>query len=288
MRVAILASGQGWHVQDLLRAARLIGVVALPYDFRRIHAIVGDQASALDADRILVRTMPYGSLEQVIFRMDLLHRWHAVGKPVLNPPRAAETCVDKYLATALLEANGMSVPPTVVCQDSDTALAAFETLGKDVVIKPLFGSEGRGMVRVSDYEMAWRSCRTLERVGAVLYVQKFIPHEGYDLRAFVMGGRVLAAMRRHANGDWRTNVAQGGMGEKIKLSADEEKLALRAAQVVGASLCGVDLLPGKDGRLYVLEVNAVPGWRALAPVTGIDIAAETLRYLVHEYAVSPG
>ncbi len=98
---------------------------------------------------------------------------------------------------------------------------------------------------------------------------------------FVLGGRVLASMRRYSNGDWRTNVAQGGRGEIVKLNTDEERLALRAADVLGAAMAGVDLLPGPDGEWYVLEVNAVPGWRALAPVTGVDVADAIIEFLVH-------
>ena len=112
--------------------------------------------------------MPPGSLEQVVFRMDLLHRLQARGAVVLNPPAAVETCVDKYLASARLAAAGLLVPPTAVCQHADAALEAFAALGGNVVVKPLFGSEGRGMVRVSDPETAWRVFRTLERTGAVL------------------------------------------------------------------------------------------------------------------------
>jgi ribosomal protein S6--L-glutamate ligase len=284
MRIAILSAGDGWHVQDLLRAARTYGVDAESVNFRRLQARVGAGANhVLQADRVLVRTMPPGSLEQVVFRMDALHRLQAAGVRVLNPPRAVETCVDKYLATAQLAAAGLPVPPTIVCQHADDAMEAFEVLGRDVVVKPLFGAEGRGMVRLTDEEVAWRTFRTLEHLQAVLYVQQFIPHDGWDLRAFVLGSRVLAAMRRHANGDWRTNVAQGGRTESISLTVEEEKLALQAAAVVQAPVCGVDLLQGKDGRRYVLEVNAVPGWRALAPVAGIDVAAALIRYLCEEY-----
>jgi ribosomal protein S6--L-glutamate ligase len=282
-RIALLCSGTGWHVRDLQRAALDLGLDAHPVDFRRISAGVAAPPGPLDGfDAVLVRTMPPGSLEQVVFRMDLLHRLHTQGVPVLNPPRAVEVCVDKYLTTANLAAAGLRVPPTVTCQTADGALEAFTALGGDVVVKPLFGSEGRGMVRVSDPELAWRTFRTLERTGGVLYLQQFIRHPGWDLRAFVLGDRILTAMRRHANGDWRTNVAQGGTGEPTRLSGEEERLALRAARVVGAPVAGVDLLPGPDGEYYVIEVNAVPGWRALAPVTGIDVAREVLRFLAEE------
>ncbi len=283
MRIAVLSAGAGWHVRDLQRAAERRRLEAHPVDFRRASAGVAWEPDALsDFDAVVVRTMPPGSLEQVVFRMDLLHRAQARGTLVLNPPHAVETCVDKYLATAKLDAAGLKVPPTMVCQHADAALEAFAALGGDVVVKPLFGSEGRGMVRICDPEMAWRVFRALERTQCILYLQRFIHHPGWDARAFVLGGRVLTAMRRHGNGDWRTNVAQGGRGEPMRLGEREEHLALRAAAALGAEIAGVDLLPGPEGEWYVLEVNAVPGWRALAPVTGIDVADAVLEYLLHE------
>ena len=286
MRIAILSAGDGWHVRDLRRAAAALGHDAVAVDFRRASAAVvaADAPGSLAGfDGVLVRTMPPGSLEQVVFRMDLLHRLQARGVRVLNPPRAVEICVDKYLATSLLEAAGLRVPPTVVCQDGDAALEAFAALGGDVVVKPLFGSEGRGMVRVSDPEMAWRTFRALERTQAVLYLQQFIRHPGWDLRVFVVGGRVLTSMRRVARGGWRTNVSQGGAGEPTRVGPEEERLALRAAAALEAPVAGVDLLPGPGGEWYVLEVNAVPGWRALAPVTGVDAASAVVRFLTEEY-----
>jgi ribosomal protein S6--L-glutamate ligase len=280
VRLAILSAGRGWHACDLQRAAQQQGHHATLLDFRRVSAAVGLAGTTLnDFDAVVVRTMPPGSLEQVVFRMDVLHRARAKGVRVLNPPAALETCIDKYLASARLETAGLRVPPILACQDSDTAMAAFTTLGGDVVVKPLFGSEGRGIVRVSDVDLAWRTFRAIERMQAVLYVQQFVRHPGWDLRVFVIGNRVAAAMRRHARDGWRTNVAQGGRGEVVSVTVEEERLALAAAAAVGAPVAGVDLLPGSQGELYVLEVNAVPGWRALAPVTGVDIAAQIVRFL---------
>jgi ribosomal protein S6--L-glutamate ligase len=283
MRIALLAGGTGWHVRDLQRAAAVAGHDAAVVDFRRITAGVAALPDALAAfDAVLVRTMPPGSLEQVIFRMNALHQLARRGVRVLNPPAALETCVDKYLTTARLAAAGLRVPPTVVCQHADAALEAFAALGGDVVVKPLFGSEGRGIVRVSDPELAWRTFRTLERVQSVLYVQQFIRHPGWDLRAFVLGEQVVASMRRYARDGWRTNVAQGATAEPVRLGSAEEQLALRAARAVGTPVAGVDLLPGPTGELYVLEVNAVPGWRALAPVTGVDLAGLIVQFLTQD------
>jgi ribosomal protein S6--L-glutamate ligase len=279
MRIAILSSGNGWHARDLQRAATLLGHTAEPIDFRRVSAAIPNHTSLSAYDAVIVRTMPPGSLEQVVFRMDVLHQLEAAGKRVSNPPRALEICVDKYLASARLDAAGLPTPPTIVCQDAEAAITAFHQLGGDVVVKPLFGSEGKGMVRVSDIEIAWRTFRTLERLQNILYVQQFIRHPGWDLRVFVINNRVLTAMRRHAKDDWRTNVAQGGRAECVTPTAEEERLALAAARAVGTSVAGIDLLPRPDGGYYVLEVNAVPGWRALAPTTGIDVAREIVRFV---------
>jgi RimK family alpha-L-glutamate ligase len=288
MHFAILSGGNGWHVTDLQRAASQLGHTSSVVDFRRISAHLGTaQSPFAHTDAIIVRTMPPGSLEQVVFRMDVLHRAQAEGKRVLNPPLALEACVDKFLASARLEAAQLPVPATIVCQDTDSAMEAFETLGGDVVVKPLFGSEGRGMVRLSDPELAWRAFRAIESNRAILYLQKFIQHPGWDLRAFVIGSRVVAAMRRHARDGWRTNVAQGGRGESVRLSPAEERLALAAAKTVGARIAGVDLLPGPNGELYALEVNAVPGWRALAPLSAVDVATQILQYAVDDEPLAP-
>jgi ribosomal protein S6--L-glutamate ligase len=284
-RLVALVSGFGWHVQDLRRAASELGIAFSAIPFPKLTGRVGAGGAAISAgeipltgaDGVLVRMMPPGSLEQVVFRMDALHRLAAQGVPVMNPPGAIEASVDKYLALAKIEAQGLPVPPTWVGESADGALAAFSDLGGDVVVKPLFGSEGRGLVRVADFEVARRVFHALERVGSVLYVQQFVPHPGCDFRVFVLGNRVLGAIRRHAPaGDWRTNVSVGGRAEAIAPGADLGRLAIRAARAVGARMAGVDLLPGRDGTLRILEVNAVPGWKALSAATGVDVASEIL------------
>src|SRR5205823_4219646 len=121
-----------------------------------------------------------------------LHTLSERGVRVINPPAALEACVDKYLASARLHAAGLPVPRTIVCQQAESALEAFNQLGGDVVVKPLFGSEGRGMVRVSDPEVAWRTFRALERVGSVIYLQEYLRHPGWDLRVLILGGKVIA------------------------------------------------------------------------------------------------
>ncbi len=281
-----LVSGFGWHVADLRRAAGALDIQLEAVLFAQVSAQVGAGRQTVEAggvtlsaaDGVLVRMMPPGSLEQVVFRMDALHRVVASGVPVWNPPRAVEAAVDKYLTLALLDQAGLPVPPTWTGQTANEALAAFENLGGDVVVKPLFGSEGRGLVRVSDRELAWRTLHALERLGAVLYLQQTIRHPGHDIRVFVLRGHVLGAMRRFASaGEWRTNVSLGGRAEPAEIDFEAKHLALAAATALGAEVAGVDLVEDLDrGRLTILEVNAVPGWRALSRVTGIDVAAAVL------------
>ncbi len=281
-----LVSGFGWHVADLRRAAEALDIRLEAVPFALVSARVGAGRQSVQAggvslsaaDGVLVRMMPPGSLEQVVFRMDALHRVVASGVPVWNPPRAVEAAVDKYLTLALLDQAGLPVPPTWTGQTANEALAAFEELGRDVVVKPLFGSEGRGLVRVSDRELAWRTLHALERLGAVLYLQQTIRHPGHDLRVFVLRGQVLGAMRRFAPaGEWRTNVALGGRAQPAEIDLEVKNLALGAAKALGAEVAGVDLVEDLDrGLLTILEVNAVPGWRALSRVTGIDVAAAVL------------
>ena len=285
MHLAVLASPDSWYLKDLSRAAagkhRLtqIGFAELVSRVDGAGAAVWSGDVRLDeVDCVLVRTMQPGSLEQVVFRMDLLARLEVAGIPVINPPRAIEAAVDKYLATARLQAAGLSVPRTIVCQTVDDAMAAFDALGGDVVVKPLFGAEGRGIARLNDEAMAWRAFKLLADLKAAIYVQEFLPHEGADLRVFVLGTR-LFGMRRHNPCDWRTNVSRGAATEPFEVSDELADLARRAADAVGAPIAGVDLLPCRDGRVYALEVNAVPGWQALARTLKVDIAALVLEYL---------
>lgn len=229
------------------------------------------RAADLDrADAVLTRIIPSGSLDQIVFRLDALHRLEERGVRVVNSPRALERTIDKCWTSSALEQCGLPTPDTVVCETIEEAFAAFREMG-DVIVKPLFGSMGLGMVRVTDEEMAFRVFKTIEQIRGVYYLQRTVEHDGRDVRAFVVGGRVLGAIERRAPG-WRTNISRGGTAQPIRLSDEWSALAVRAAAAVGAEYAGVDLLPGAGGSVYVIEVNGIPGWRGLQTATGIDVA----------------
>ena len=197
----------------------------------------------------------------------------------MNTARAIERSVDKFWTTGLLEQAGLPVPETRTCEAPDSAMEAFRELGGDVIVKPLFGSMGLGMLRVTDEDLAWRVFRTIERIQGVYYLQRMVPHEGRDVRAFVVGGRILGAIERRAPG-WRTNVSRGGAATAIELPSAHAELALRAAAAIEAEYAGVDLLTGSDGTTYVLEVNGIPGWEGLQHATGIDVAGAIVEQAV--------
>src|SRR5437879_3366567 len=290
VRVAILSARQGWHTDQLCRALAERGHEGRVVPYEALAAHLGGAAAGVAAGdedigacgAVLARIIPAGSLEQIVFRVDVLHTLEERGIPVINPPRTIERTVDKLWTTALLEQAGLRVPETVVCERADAALAAFRALG-DVIVKPLFGSMGIGMVRVTDEEMAFRVFRTLETLRGVYYVQRTIDHAGCDVRAFVVGGRVIGAIGRSAPG-WKPNMSRRGRERAVTLEPERTELALAAARAVGADYAGVDLLPARDGTVYVVEGNGLPGWRGPQEATALEVAAAIVEMLIGRVA----
>ena len=243
-------------------------------------AILSASGEALDQfDAIFVRAIPGGSLEQIIFRMDALYRLEAAGVHVINSAKVIERTVDKYYTSWLLEQAGLPTPRTIVTERFEDALQAFEELGGDVIVKPIFGSEGRGMMRVSDPDLAYRAFRALEMGRNVYYLQEYVPHAERDIRVFVIGGQVQAAMERIGDG-WKTNVAQGARVRPLEVDDRIEAMALSAAKAVGTEYAGVDILPLDGGEYVVVEINGIPGWRGLERATGINMAERLVAYVL--------
>ena len=285
MHVVVLAAREGWHTRELARALDARGHTGAIVPYEGLTASVGSRpglrsgAAELDrADAVLARIIPSGSLEQIIFRVDALHRLEERGVPVVNSARTIERTVDKFWTSCLLEQCGIPTPDTVVCESPEEAMAAYREL-RDVIVKPLFGSMGLGMVRVADEEMAYRVFRTVETIrGRVLP-----PAHGGSRGAGLPGVRPRrtsprrdrAARRRMAHqhrARWCRRCA-------ARLPEAWAGLAIRAAAAVGAEYAGVDLLPGRDGSVWVLEVNGIPGWQGLQEATGLDVAGALVDHL---------
>ena len=288
LKIGILTRNEESWCSDQLKASIIrFGAAPACFNFKGLVARVGLKPqiaiNALDILKelkaVIVRPIGRGSLEEIIFRMDLLHRLERLGMYVLNPPAAIERSVDKFYALALLEEAGLPVPRTVVAESADAALQAFSELGCDVVVKPIFGSRGIGSTRVSDKDVAERIFRALEFNHQVAYIQEFVPHGNYDFRIFVLSGKVIASMRRVAE-NWKTNVSQGAAPEPYKPSREIAGLAVRAAETVGCQVAGVDILETGRGPLLI-ELNSQPGWRGLQSVTEVNIADEIIKFVLN-------
>src|SRR5262249_6785053 len=206
MQVVIL-SKPGWHADQLSRAlherghgARLLPYESLVARFDGKGLLASDRTAVLESDAVLARFIPAGSLEQIIFRVDALHWIEDRGVPVMNAAAAIERSVDKCYTDARLREAGVPTPETVVTERSDEAMAAIRAMlarpapdgaGNEVVIKPIFGSMGHGIVRVGDPDVAFRVVQALDQIRSVYYVQRAIDSNGRDVRAFVIGRRLV-------------------------------------------------------------------------------------------------
>lgn len=225
-------------------------------------------------DAALVRGIPAGSFEQVTLRLGVLHALRELGVMVWNDARAIECCVDKAMATHLIAKAGLSVPATSTAQSREEAAAIIARScpeGGAMVLKPLFGAQGRGLRLVrSEAELPPE-----DEVAGLYYLQRFVEPAGehwQDYRLFVCGGRVIAGMTR-IGVSWITNVKQGGAARPCVLTADLIEAAERAAKAVGADYAGVDLIRGRCGTLFALEVNSMPAWSGLeAANPGLSVA----------------
>lgn len=286
MKIGILGQRGGWHVTALQEALARRGITAPSFPITRLTARLSVQpwlAAASESletyDVLFVRTIPGGSLEQVIFRVDALHRLENAGVRIINSPTVIERTVDKYYTSTLLEDAGLPTPRTIVTERFDEAMAAFHELGGNIVVKPIFGSEGRGIVRVSDPDTAYRVFRALELGRYVYYLQEYVPHGREDIRVFVVGQEVISAMVRRGE-TWKTNVAQGAKTEALMPDDELRNVALQASQALGADYAGIDILPTEDGGYTVIEVNGIPGWRGLKTATGVDVAERVIDYVL--------
>ena len=229
---------------------------------------------------IIIRPIGRGSVHQIIFRMDLISKLEQQGFIVINPSKAIEHCADKYAVLSIMENSGISIPRTIATESVTEALKAFEELGGDVIVKPIFGSRGVGTTRISDPEIAATSFRAIVFHHGVIYLQEFIPHGTSDIRAFVVGNRVIASMRRVAQA-WKNNYSQGAKPEFLKLDKTLEELAIKSARAVGCKIAGVDILEGPRGPMIV-DVNSQPGWKGLQSVTKTNMADEIIQYVISE------
>jgi len=238
-------------------------------------------------DAVHVRTLSAGSFEAVTKRLGVLHALANLGVVVWNDARAIERCVDKSMTSFLLARAGLPTPPTWTMESAEAARALVEqeTPRGPLVLKPLFGAQGKGLRLIR----GWEELPGPEEVAGVYYLQRFQPNgadDFRDYRLFVLRGRVIAAMMRRAS-TWITNVKQGGQPLAVARDPEMERLAIAAADAVGAAIAGVDVLVDANGAPTVLEVNSMPAWSGLQKVVKRNIAKAIASALMEELARRP-
>lgn len=284
-RVAIATDEIGWHTRQLQAALRARGALGRCLDLAevRIDTSFAWHGLALPGfgrelpDAVLVRGIAGGSFEQVTRRLGVLHVLRELGVPVYNDARAIERSVDKSMTSLLLHAAGVPCPPTWAVESAAQAqqlVMREAAAGRALVLKPLFGSQGKGLQRVGHVDGAFVALPPLQPgYGGVAYLQRFVPPQaqpGFDWRVLVVGGRAVTAMRR-VSAHWIHNVAQGARVAPAELTPELARLAQDAARALQMDYAGIDLMPGEQGPL-VLEVNGVAAWQGLQRVTRFNIA----------------
>jgi len=279
--VAILTDQPGWHGRELQRAFRTLGVQTsfaslsdCRLDMESSRAQVGiPEFGTHTPDAVFVRSIEAGTFEQVTLRLSVLHALRELGVPVYNDARAIERSVDKAMTTFLLRRHGIPTLPTWVTERESVArgiLMREAAQSKELVVKPLFGSQGKGLQRLP----AGAAVPGEAEVHGVWYLQHFLNSgEGnwHDWRVLVAGGRPVAAMLRRGR-SWVTNVARGARVEAVDPQGELARLSVEATAAVGADYAGVDLMRDPHGSWVVLEVNSIPAWRGLQAVTPLRIA----------------
>ena len=288
-RIAILVDAPDWHTRRLSEAFAKAGADATVLSLQDCAFVLGEGGPGIampgfaDAlpDAVLVRTIAAGTFEQVTLRLGLLHALARLGVPVINDARAIERCVDKSMTSFLLHQAGIATPPTLASESAAQAERWRAGTAAELVAKPLFGSQGRGLMRFRPDEAA----PAAEQYAGVHYLQRFVGRAtGWrDFRVMVVGGTPVAAMLRHGR-SWVTNVRRGARCERVAATGQLAAQSVAAAAAVGADYAGVDLIEDGDGKLLVLEVNSMPAWRGLQSVASCDLAAQIARHVLARLA----
>ena len=282
-RIPVFTDDPGWHGKRLSEAFASRGWQAVFVSLKdcRLELTPGHAGVHLPGFEdglppgAFVRGVPGGSLQQVIFRLDILHALQLLGVKVYNDGRAVERTVDKAMTSLLLHLAGVAAPPAWVCESRAEAGAILQSeaaAGRSLVLKPLFGSQGQGVRLLPPG--ARLPVPMEQHVDGLYYLQAYVDSgEGawHDYRVFVIHGQAVAAMLRRGS-SWINNVAQGGRCEPCAASGEIAALAQAAAQAVAIDYCGVDIIRDRAGRLLVLEVNSIPAWKGLQGVAEINIA----------------
>ncbi len=277
MKIGILLSRIRIEEKLIFRAAEQLGVEIVRVDDRDLVFDL-QRRDFPEVDIVLDRGLVHSRAE---YTLRLLESW---GIPTVNSYKATITCDNKFLTNMALIEHGVPTLRTMLAYTPASALQAIEEMGYPVVLKPNTGSWGRLLAKINDREAAEAVLEHKEILGSyhhsIFYIQEYVRKPGRDIRAFVVGDRVIAASYRKSD-HWITNTARGGISERCPITPEIEELALRSAGAVDADIAGVDLIETPDGY-KVIEINVGAEFHGLIETTDVDIPAEIVGYLVRK------
>ena len=285
--IAVITDDPGWHGKELHDAFTRKGCKCTNVSLSDCYINISDQAEGKKnncnlylpgfentlPDAVFVRGVQGGTLEEVVFYLDILHALQELNILVYNSVRAIERSVDKGMTSFLLDNAGIPTPPTWVGNDVHQAYSFVRdelAQGNKVVAKPLFGSQGKDLQLITTAE----DITNFKVYNKIYYLQRFIKtgHENaFDWRVFVVEDRVIASMRREGM-DWISNVANGGKCYSAVINDQFADIAKEAVRAVDMHYAGVDIMQDQDGKLWVTEVNSIPAWKGLQSVNNLVVA----------------
>jgi [lysine-biosynthesis-protein LysW]--L-2-aminoadipate ligase len=236
-----------------------------------------------DYDLILERCV---STSRGLYMLQILNAW---GIRTLNSSETARICADKLLTSLALAQHGVPQPATHIAFDTNSTLDALEQVGYPAVLKPVTGSWGRLLARLNDRDSAEAVLEHRAVLGNythhTYYIQDYIEKPQRDIRAFVVGDRVICAIYRRSE-HWITNTARGGSASNCPVIPEIEAICQRAVEAVGAGILALDLLETPDGQYLINEINHTMEFRNSSAPTGVNIADEVVRYVLQEVEVA--
>lgn len=283
MRVGVLCSRIRVEEKLIFKALRQRGADCERVDVNTITLRLSEGINGYDV--VLVRCLSHS---RALYASKLLGD---NGQRTINAYEVIATSGDKLLTSLALVKHGVPTPCTKVAFTPQSALEAIERMGYPVVLKPLNGSWGRLLAKINDRDAAETILEHKHTLGgyrhSIFYIQEYIDKPGRDIRSFVVGGEVIAAIYRHAP-HWITNTARGGEAMACPLTPQIELISLAAAEAVGGGVVAIDILEAPDGRLLVSEVNHTPEFRNSIAPTGVDIPGRIVDYVLEVAAMEAG
>ena len=285
MKIAILSRGKDlYSTKRLKEAAISAGHEAQVVDYLRCYMNITShrpaviyQGAPLQADAVIPRI----GASQTFYGNAVVRQFEMMGVFPLNESQAIARSRDKLRCLQLLSRRGIGMPVSSFAHSTKDVQGVIEAVGgAPLVVKLLEGTQGLGVVLCETKTAAESVIEAFRGLDANILVQEFIKEAGgADIRAFVIGDKVAAAMLRQGpEGEFRSNLHRGGSASKVKLTPEERTTAMRAAKAMGLKVCGVDLLRSNHGPL-VMEVNSSPGLEGIEQATGFDVAGAIIRYI---------